>query len=256
MSFKYTRTNYQGAQVPRLIFKNDNGHRVVLQGMIHIGDKSFYERLLKDFHSFKGEIHLEGVSNKSDSDSAEVLRRLHSLLANVLGVSLQKETINKSILVKEPEKFKNYDLDFVDVQEEINEMIVMIKGMLEEKDMAESLFTNRVFMKALSLSFFLSNANKTRKMPIKMETIIDGRNDYAVSKVLNNPNDVMLVWGAAHLPGMSKILIDNDYDLVDIQWDTIASWINKNKTPSTIRKSIIKRDLKKLTSILETIDKN
>lgn len=254
---KVLRCNVAGLQVPRVTFTHPDKPDVVFQGMVHIGTKSFYEKVIQRSEEFDGEVHLEGVQKAEDNPQAENLMAGYNLLANMVGVSPQKEIMSKSFFEnhKDKDKFKFNDIDYNEVDYDFD------TSLKELSEMDPSIFSRKkqlaLMFNPLTLFFVLNKVNDKESEIDNDEVIVHKRDQVAFKHTVETTETlnkkVMLVWGAKHLHGMSFKFLHSGYQISSVQWDTVIPWRKgKDTIPFEERKAKMIELHKK---IVESVDK-
>lgn len=255
---EYMRNNIKGIQVSRTTFVNDEDHRIVFQGMIHIGDKRFYDKIKSLCEDFDGEVHFESIRNAENDIVSQSLKSGYKILALLNNVDDQTNVLTKDFIKSQPDKFKNYDSEF----SEVKSFLHSEETMQSIKDLAntdKSLFSNRFLIFATFNPLVMSNLlNKDSAIDLN-KVVVENRDEFSSTKAIElgakqadkKKNDVLMVWGAKHLSGISERLFKQGYKVTNVNWDTVIPWVKHNKLPHKIREV---RLLKAQEEILQKIE--
>lgn len=237
---KVMRKGITGLQTPSMIFADKDDHRIVLRGMCHIADTDFYVKTQDKIATFNGEVHFEGIkSPKSTEDmieeiDGEALGRLAALMfiyqyvAAVFNVDTQTNHLDPDFIKSQPH-YKNYDLTIDDVLPISTEgLIKQVLDSFLKLDGVNMIGSGsaKLLARPQTLALMLTRGNKAN--PFDTTILLDKRNEHAINHALetrDNGQDVMLVWGAEHLEGMSELLEQNKYKHFHTEWDTVIPWI-------------------------------
>jgi len=235
---KALRHNIRGIQVPRATFVNDEGHKVIFQGMIHIGIPSFYKKIRKSANDFSGEVHFEGIRNADSNIKSDTLKMSYEILANLNGVESQTQHLSKDYIRSNPEKFKNYDLDYESIESFFSSRDFKegIEGLAETKT---DVFSNRLLMNAMFNPFVMFKTLTKQSDVDSDENVVAERDSLSFSKAVEtkkSDKDVMMVWGAKHLGGVSEKLSNSGYKIEKVEWDTVIPWSRSERIPYHVRK--------------------
>ncbi|MCK9474541.1 MAG: hypothetical protein M0R46_01355 [Candidatus Muirbacterium halophilum] len=183
--------------VEKIYSKNNTD--ISLLGMIHIGDKEFYEKLSKNIVGNKKLLLPEGISDKNDLLK---IKPDYKNLSKSIGLNTQAENFK---IEKDSIDIKNVDIDTSEFDEKTITIINSILKVLESKSRAEVnqnlVYSNEV-MREYNGMFYIK------------KDIIDKRNDKiidAIDKYSKEYNHIIVPWGALHLDAIEKHLIENNY---------------------------------------------
>ena len=251
---QYMRFRPQGVQVPELTYVKD-GKRIVIQGAVHIGSKKFYEKILDRMKGFDGEVHLEGVRPKVDEEgniikNPELLDNVYGLTASVANLSFQKQYIHRDLA--NMRKFFNHDLSMEDMKDaKIDEKIMeeLKENFSEYKK--RILTSPALFLGASPLFNILMMAVGASDVKLDNEHIIlHQRNNYAMDKAFETESDVYLFWGAKHIDGMNRILVDHGYEMVGKRWETVIPNLRIRDVFSNDKKRTVENYINKIEELL------
>lgn len=251
---QYMRFRPQGVQVPELTYVK-NGKRIVIQGAVHIGSKKFYEKVLDRMKGFDGEVHLEGVRPKVDEEgniikNPELLDNVYGLTASVANLSFQKQYIHRDLT--NMRKFFNHDLSMDDMKDaKIDEKILeeLQENFAEYKKRV--LTSPALLLGASPLFNILMMAVGASDVKLDNEHIIlHQRNNYAMDKAFETYSDVYLFWGAKHIEGMNRILVDHGYKMIDKRWETVIPNLRIRDAFSDDKKRTVENYINKIEELL------
>lgn len=232
-------------QTPVVFYEHpETGKTVLFIGMTHIADKKYFDKVAKIalgceknaghkilYEHCKSADSVRDFSKKELKIHNQILayRHIHQKIADVMGLEYQTET---SICKKAPMSWMNNDLDerfFIwmllqkqtcllenletkeRLLEQMNESTV---GWLGNKSLTEGAAT-------FLISKWLCKCSLKRKR--LLEVAINYRNQIAFSEIekqLNAGYSVVNIWGAAHLPGIGKMLEKKGFKKIRQEWLT------------------------------------
>lgn len=230
-------------KVPIVRFNNTKTDKdVVFVGTVHIGLKSYFDKLQKiidDFENFYGaKVLYEGIGELSKVDKSELsddeldiynqisrLDELRTFVCNTLELSNQKDCIFY------PEDAVNSDID---INKLIKDLANKNVKLISENDFRD-LNTNdprklRIIKK--TFKFLFKNMNKlefilrfgcSKRIKAINKIILDERNKVAVdyiNKYLKEHDDVVTIWGVGHLRGIAKELKKMGFKEKERKWFT------------------------------------
>jgi hypothetical protein len=231
------RNTKRGLEMRTRRYRNmKTGHSITLIGVIHLAHPSFWKNTERKMISAArdGVVHYEAV-RKDDSGKtipahiAERIEKLKTLSAastigaKLTGLMFQKDGIDYTGNTS----WKNVDLTVVEVAESLDSDT--LKKTAEElenltKDITQE--QQRMLGKAFLFMFrhfaLINRAVGIKKLlnPSMLDKVIlEKRNRYAMHYALKEKKPLTLVWGAAHLSGMGKILERAGYSLVGQDWE-------------------------------------
>lgn len=209
------------------------GQDVVLLGMIHVAPAAFYEKartLLEHFDERGYRILAEGMGRVEGDDFElrefdrgllehyeqlrERARLINSMLAGATGMVTQVDAF------PDWQQWERADLSALEMMR-----LRGIKPMPPMDERVVAAFADwlaRPRSKALIYSFVRSTPRMLSILwPLHSllgSLVLHHRNRHAILHALEIPQNAVLPWGAAHLPGMGKLLVQNGFELADRSW--------------------------------------
>lgn len=212
----------------------ETGRVCTLVGMVHIGDTEYYQTLstrLAELATAGSEIHYEKIHPITDKQMEELsgterahLNSLRTIIKDNPVAPMLAATLGLSLQVKElvyPAGSRNVDLSDLELMRRMG--FEEAKKLFDMKGMDD--VTPEFLQKVLKIAFkypaalnLLSTILPGRK--VVKRVIMDDRNTLALRAAFNRlqTGDVTLVWGAAHLPEMRKVLEGKGYRLTQASW--------------------------------------
>ena len=181
-------------------------HRVTLIGVQHIGSESYYQRVLSKLNPQATATMMEGITDHQKISKVQMTD--YSQLTLGTGLRKQKDFINKDS-VSNP-----IHADF-----DISQLNYLEKRLFEN------------FSQKLNTTLDVICGKKTLKLPALLangtvlfihyrfllrDFILHRRNKYVVKHVMevvdkNETSNTDVIWGAAHSPGLIKLLIKQGF---------------------------------------------
>jgi hypothetical protein len=209
-------------------FEDPNRRRFQLIGVAHVADRQFWthlrERLLAA--EYRGyQVHYERIKPDPDApavDAVPLEERPYYGLAKLLDMESQYTG-----LVPQPH-WTNTDMSIPELfaairdPEPLRKMLTDMNKPWVMPDPVPPLIVplSRWVLRhpsAIAAITWLKQPREVRRL------LLNGRTDYAMSRMLNTGDDVVTVWGAAHLPRMADWLRKSGFELVRTAWYTCIS---------------------------------
>lgn len=167
------------------------------------------------------EVHMEGIFHDVEKDLAMVSRHGHARLGRALRLPYQSEGLTYG------KHWIRTDLTLSQALAKMKDPETFVKKLREgataSLEAADFIDGNKPWVRKLSRSLFRYGLALTAlpffKSP-EQDVIIDIRNRHAVSTMLTSGTDIITLWGAGHLKGMTKILEGAGYTKISSQWNT------------------------------------
>jgi len=226
---------------------------IVLVGMMHIGDKEYYQQVQKLIDSFLGyKILYEGIKKLSEEEISKLSPKEVKIFKKIEKNMNDRSVIAALLRIQDQKKGLLYDPHWICTDMTLFEFI---KRLLESK--TDSMFTSETrlpkklakfekllfaWMFDLALErmsgimlfakFFGLFSKKERSLE---KLIVHDRNIIAINSILAHVKDfnVVSIWGAAHLPGMVKELKKNGFRQEKKSW-LVAYTISKRRLEELI----------------------
>jgi hypothetical protein len=231
------RNTKRGLEMRTRRYRNmRTGHSITLIGVIHLAHPSFWKTTERKMISAArdGIVHYEAV-RRDDSgktipahiaDRIEKLKALTSastIGAKLTGLMFQKDGID----YPGNPNWKNVDLTVVEVAESLdsdtlNKTAEELENITKDIPEEQQRLLGKAFLFALrhfTLIHRLTTIKKLVNPSVLDKVILEKRNRYAIHHALKEQKPLTLVWGAAHLSGMGKILERAGYSLVGQDWE-------------------------------------
>lgn len=243
---KISRFSVSGTQVPRVTFMNGYGHKIVIQGAIHVASRDYYEMVKDLIEGFEGEVHFEGILPLEEhKPQLQAMGLSYTVLANMASLTMQSEVVGKDYILSKPEKYKKYDVNSgaVDSFLKSDKFRKMIESTTEiNVDLISGKFLTSLY-RSPAMNLLMAYASVAKSDSFDDGVVLDNRNAFAIDKALSTDADVFMFWGAKHLTGMRKLLFEAGYHVVDTVWDTAIPYFKRDFNESNVS-NIISAKLK------------
>lgn len=239
---------------PVIHLKNhQTGKEIVLIGMMHVGDKEYYQQVQKLVDSLLGyKILYEGIKKLSEEETLKLNPNEIKILKKIKKIMNNGSVISTLLRIQDQKKGLQYDPHWICTDMTLFEFI---KRLSESK--TDSIFTSDTFLPKkiakfekllfawmfdLALErisgimvfakFFGLFSKKERSLE---KLIVHDRNIIATKAILAHVKDfnVVSIWGAAHLPGMVKELKKDGFRQEKKSW-LVAYTISKRRLEELI----------------------
>lgn len=218
--------NYSDGQlaVRRLTFANDDGHKIHIQGVSHIADPDFWRSFKQTLAQYARDgwiIHYELIKGHGQLTRKE-RRRLKGIrrVSRIIARKSTKAGLEHQRKLEYPSGSKNVDMTAWKLASQLD--FSLKDNVLFRVDSVLLAAIPFRFMKQFIAHVLLSKKS-TSLSPKFDEVVLHDRNRLAVDAAASEKLDVLMVWGAAHLPGMAKLLQVKGYTLTGSQWTAIMS---------------------------------
>jgi hypothetical protein len=215
------------------------GSRLTLIGMIHVGNEAYYQRVrqtMMELESAGAQVHYERVRKLtdeqfaalSDHDRVRVERNRQMSVTrrqvfDLIGLSHQMDHLNP------PDSWLNTDMDELTLARKLP---LRKKNDINFLDNLKDERTKRIFssllrfaLRHITLLYVLSLMLTWIKPKARLikRVILGERNDIALAAVVEakphqHRQDLVLNWGAAHLPGIHRGLQKLGYTQTGQEW--------------------------------------
>jgi hypothetical protein len=254
----FLRKRNGAIQVPTETYENpETGEQVVLVGMVHFADTEFYKetknfiKILEDelghtvLHEFQGNCYALDKNGKlffaektnmlndlvykrmdKDDQRRAFVPELAWIITdidteemfNLLGKSAvsENEVLNSNKKQEETPQQNDSELELL---EEIEEAIL-------KKCYEEDIYMSNIVSANVVMGIFGQFFKDIKKYN---DIIVDKRNEIAFQAIMSHleyNNRIVAIWGAAHLPGIGRMLLDSGFELKEKQW--IPAYTIKN----------------------------
>lgn len=218
---KYVGIIFPYSLVKEKILVKDN-HRIVLLGMIHIAPKEFYDGIIERHGNGKLLTLMEGVKKKGKKSGKT---SGYDGIAKKLGMKAQSVTMFKNTInadVKWEELRPNTRI----VMDRVFKLIHQIgqdDKPLDLKELSKALGAGRISQR------------------IKRDILVF-RNQRLLEYIYKHRDEDLLVpWGAAHLPGIEKELLNDGYVVEKTKWIKHANLLTTIVNHITFIRKLIRR---------------
>lgn len=211
------KTSKKELLMPVEYYEDDNGREVIMIGMMHVADRSFYDdvRDILDHHP-DHKVLFEGVGDLTEAErsaltpeklkieaSFSAAKRLYGLFAVALNLASQSD------MLKPDPRWINADISMF-------ELIQRYNGELIDCDAdTEKIFRNgpaTPLVRWFAEKALMGGGKWWRRWLSKGNIAMDGhvlldeRNQIAIAKIAEviPQHDIITTWGEAHLPGIRK----------------------------------------------------
>lgn len=214
-----------------------SGRRLVLVGMMHLGEEEYFEETSKQLETFSAKgyaLHYERLKEASEKDVAGLSPKLkvnferlrsqaknasHSKAASVLKLAYQKESLSY------PANAENVDITDLD--------LFLSMGHERASKIFEAMNVAQMEVqearKMLILAFRMHGiqtllAKITPQGRAMHQVVLRDRNAHAVqaAKTTLETSNLVLVWGADHLPGLIKTFQAAGFKIEHSYWRKVC----------------------------------
>lgn len=238
---KITKRKGENLLVPTIYLEHrKTGRRIVLIGMIHIGDEEYYQNVSLKVDSLEnegyvvfyemlksGDIKSENLSEKQKK-ILEYFRFQKKQIEVIIDVC---DLVKQSDYIKIKDHWVNTDITFLEL------LAYLEKGgfspntkekrdALEVKGVRHLILLRYLFEGAMlnmsTLRFFKIFFSKKDRFQAGVwdSIVLGGRNDLAVDELLRIEENVVATWGAGHLTGITNQLRKKGFRVVEKTWQT------------------------------------
>lgn len=217
---QYIHLGFRGVKTKSKHFINSAGNEIVLLGMVHLGDASFYEKV-KNKHG-----HLLSL-NEAVTDKNKLMAGAGSykLIAKKIGITAQDKNLFPNSV--------HADVDFSELP--ANEINVLKK-----------LFNVfHIFDDSYPEEQKKSLINEYKREPIKdrlsKEGILKLRNQRLIKNIeTHETSKIIIPWGANHLPEIEDYLFNKGYSLNKVNSFQVINYFSLIKSLFIFVKTFIK----------------
>lgn len=193
------------------------GKQIRLAGMIHLGQEDYFTDLMDSIPGEQTLILMEGVS---DTDGLLTEHFSYGKIADLLGLTSQEKIHFKGELIEaitldqtttETQNIPDILLADIDLKQFDPHTLEILNALAKFVLNAESLTQGYLEFNRWSQNHFTSDTNS-----IVMDDLIGKRNRSVTSylpKALTKYDTVVIPWGALHMKGIEKIVLDKGFQL-------------------------------------------
>lgn len=195
-----------------------DGRRIRLIGMVHLADPRFFAetaRLLQILEADGAEVYAESVIPADGM--IPTVRVLQTLARHDSTVDL----VHQSIALPRQDSWQVVDMTLEQMLDAAHDRLALEKVVLGGSAVNDRRVTRMVgaVMRPALVPMVLVSS---RIMPVMLgrnhEVVVETRNRLVMDAVLGSTSDAAVLWGAAHLPGMGRILAAAGYRRTDRAW--------------------------------------
>jgi hypothetical protein len=236
----YIRNTLSGLKVKSVRFQNpESGHVITIVGVMHIAHQNFWASTRVSLAASVNAghvIHAEGVKPfvgpllETDQRKVSMLAKLASVslfFAELTGLPYQRHGLPMDGL-----NAKMIDADVLTLvrlleEEDLMEVSSQVDKMVKAPDEKQRRALAVSLLWALKNQKLVQGIGKLLRpfsgLPDVNLTaaVLDYRNEFAVSAAVKETKPVVLLWGAAHIPGMSDLLGKAGYVVDGEFWDVL-----------------------------------
>lgn len=170
-----------------IITLSNGRQEVILVGMSHMGESSYYKELKRRFKFKKHIVLSEGVNFNN-----EEVTNIHSGKAFRLGLKTQEE-----FNIFNQERSMNSDINIEEMDKDVSDFLSLLFDSDQYEFKEHEIYNSFSFLKKLYSEVILK------------------RNDKVISNILKNSDENIIVpWGAIHLIDLEKRLKNNGFKIV------------------------------------------
>ena len=214
------RRNGVLVEVPTVTLRGPNDHRIEIIGVLHIADRAFWHYLntrLELLSRMRWAVNYEMVRmTKQDQRRLRFMTASSNFLAKrAKRAGLVPQTNGFSL----PLFAKNTDLPGSVLARMVKRPGIKYWLRLSLARIILNLLPTRAFREMMAVVFTKTvTAGYGGVSGINDDIIIDLRNQVAAQACLIERQNVVTVWGAAHVQGIASLLEDKGYVVTGIQW--------------------------------------
>ena len=225
-SGQFHRISGSAVQTAAVTLRNKSGRLVHIIGMSHIANPRYWKEINHVIHKYDShgwQIHFERVKPITDQQlrslapaEREMLDGIHSVLNGNYGFGKSSKLVFQGDVLKLPPTAVNTDTD----------MATLVQSLAQGQDvhvmqqvMALVSKLPRTLRKMAALIAFMPGVEPGESSLTKV--LKDDRNHIALSEIDNTSDNVLMLWGAAHLPGICQGLATRGFSETDRQWHTV-----------------------------------
>lgn len=195
------------------------GHRIAIQPAVHIGTPEFYADLkwrLMGLEMLGYKVHVEGTRIPELSDvvitdqEKDWLERLR-ITAAYQALAEALELVGQRSMGYEP-TWENHDVTMLDMLRLVDDpeaTVDRFEGFAKMVELFEELPQAKVFFRWIITSYWVMKT--VSLFSRKDRTAHARREEVAVAAAVSSVQPVVMFWGAAHLPGMDRLLRQGGY---------------------------------------------
>lgn len=230
---KFAKNSIQGLKMRTVQLAHpETGHRIEIVGVTHVAVQEYWDsikRLLRAKEAAGYVVHLEGLlepTREPNEDEAKKLGYLDGILTLSTKLAYHLNLVHQKASSHTTNSMKRIDMDRLTLVNEMDAEKLEVVGEIVSRESA-SRNNPRLMLWVLRNIGWLSNLINSVPAFNILDTavIIDRRNEFATSHAMQEKQNVVLLWGAAHIPGMVSILKASGYRLApafdgqeDIEW--------------------------------------
>ena len=202
------------------VMVNDQGKRIMLQGMAHVAPKKFYEHIQTVMNDYtENQVFFEGVLAKGSAVENVSLDKLYKQFAIFLhnkkyNFVMQSDVLSHygqhgDIMLKD---YPEIEKSVISMEQTFQSMEQMLRGINEQ---GGKYFTEA---RVKELTHEAQELDKG--------WMLDLRNQVCCEKVLESEeNSILIPWGEEHIAGMQKIFEDSGFTVVSTKKKKIRSFV-------------------------------
>ncbi len=220
----HRRVTDRGLHLPTVTMRHAE-RTITLIGVMHTGPQQAWadvQRLLDRLEAGGSVVHFEGL-NSAASAPWHARRKMRLFAAMSRRMNLVFDAmgfVNQAEALSYPPRWKHHDLGSTTVFAAFRYLHLLRLRLLV------SLVTSRPFRKIMTTAFLTQllteSSNDEPETGLaalfNQAVVLDARNLHAVNAALQEDGDVVLLWGAAHLPGMIQLLGEAGFEQTTIDW--------------------------------------
>ena len=223
---RFIRKTSRGLETRTQSYVDPTGRTITTVGAMHVATPDSWRNLVEYLTSAEENgavIHLEGVqpvtSEKLTEDDERGINVITTLIA--LGRSVSQLTglqYQKDALANAP-KWAVHDVTIIDIVRGMDKKILdfLAKIPLDTISISpkRAVWSLRNISNVRVVGFFVPMVRHV------LSALIDSRNVFAINAALKEDSDVVLFWGAAHLGGMHRLLLNAGFKPSRTEWRVV-----------------------------------
>jgi hypothetical protein len=233
-------------QTPIRAYRNADGRTVWLVGLVHTGERSYFERIRDRVVGLQKTgvvVHYESTAmSPPEIEAAAPTEAEREAMRLTADVKIPNQTLMAGWgwvdqldgftgIAREPgvrrcwpEGWEQHDIRLIDVirGQGVEQIIARLREQATALDAANaSWLAGKLFLAQTALSYWML-AYLPRPPKPSDAVVLDQRNDKAIRDCEAVPGDVVLLWGTAHLDGLEARLRERSYARVEETWHSVG----------------------------------
>lgn len=216
------RATRNALEAPMEIWAKD-GRLIHLIGMSHVADPRFYAetaRILTELEDDGVVVYAEGVRYADGTVPGR------SILQTLVIHEIFGDLVHQTIALPNQKRWRNVDLTVEELLEHTDDpedLAKLISPGMAAHDRRSATTVGALMRPVLVPALALGGALTGFGRMAHEQALLDRRNERVMDAVLAEDHDAVLLWGAAHLPGMGRILAEAGYERLARAWRPVMA---------------------------------